>query len=136
MFIHCLLILRKALRGNMQQLLVLPLHHMVMAIKVVESRRNNAMRSPYKKERPTKDGKCHHCKEEGHWKRNCPLYLVELMKKKKTGGQNVASTSLVLNICNTIRGLRGAKKLKRGSLYLYVGNGVRADSGKLLEVLT
>nr|GEZ49678.1 hypothetical protein [Tanacetum cinerariifolium] len=70
---------------------------------------------PYKKERPTKDGQCHHCKEEGHWKRNYPMYLAELMKKKKkTGGQNVASTS------------SGAKMLKRGSLYLYVGNGVRA----------
>nr|GFB26590.1 hypothetical protein [Tanacetum cinerariifolium]GFB26617.1 hypothetical protein [Tanacetum cinerariifolium] len=51
---------------------------------------------PYKKKRPTKDGQCHHCKEKGHWKRNCPAYLAELMKKKKkTGGQNVASTSLV-----------------------------------------
>ncbi|GJR16054.1 zinc finger, CCHC-type containing protein [Tanacetum coccineum] len=49
---------------------------------------------PYKKERPAKDGQCHHCKQEGHWKRNCPLYLAKLMKKKKTGGQNVASTSL------------------------------------------
>nr|GFA17820.1 hypothetical protein [Tanacetum cinerariifolium] len=49
---------------------------------------------PYKKERPTKDGQCHHYKEEGHWKRNCLVYLAELMKKKKkTGGQNVASTS-------------------------------------------
>nr|GEZ29171.1 putative retrotransposon protein [Tanacetum cinerariifolium] len=49
----------------------------------------------YKKENPTKDGQCHHCKEEGHWKMNCPMYLAELMKKKKkTKGQNVASTSL------------------------------------------
>nr|GEX41325.1 hypothetical protein [Tanacetum cinerariifolium] len=48
---------------------------------------------PYKKERPVKDGQCHHYKEEGHWKRNSPVYLAELMKKKKkTGGQNVAST--------------------------------------------
>ncbi|GJW14847.1 retrotransposon protein, putative, ty1-copia subclass [Tanacetum coccineum] len=103
---------------------------------------------PYKKERPVKDGQCHHCKEEGHWKRNCHLYLAELMKKKKTGGQNVASTSSGIytielfafpknswvydtgcgtHICNTKQGLRGAKKLKRGSLYLYVGNGVRAE---------
>ncbi|GJZ54626.1 hypothetical protein Tco_0609511 [Tanacetum coccineum] len=104
---------------------------------------------PYKKERPAKDGQCHHCKEEGHWKRNCPVYLAELMKKKKkTGGQNVASTSSGIytielfafpknswvydtgcgtHICNTKQGLRGAKKLKRGSLYLYVGNGVRAE---------
>nr|GEV82289.1 hypothetical protein [Tanacetum cinerariifolium] len=70
-----------------------------------------------------------------------------MKKKKKTGGQNVASTSSGIYtielfaflknswvydtgcgtyICNTKQGLRGAKKLKRGSLYLYVGNGVRA----------
>ncbi|GJR36954.1 retrotransposon protein, putative, ty1-copia subclass [Tanacetum coccineum] len=68
---------------------------------------------------------------------------AELMKKKKTRGQNVASTSSGIytielfafpknswvydtgcgtHICNTKQGLRGAKKLKRGSLYLYVGN--------------
>nr|GFA59037.1 hypothetical protein [Tanacetum cinerariifolium] len=74
---------------------------------------------------------------------------AELMKKKKkTGGQNVASTSSSIytielfafpknswvydtgygtHICNIKQGLRGAKKLKRGSLYLYVGNGVRAE---------
>nr|GEV07379.1 hypothetical protein [Tanacetum cinerariifolium] len=52
---------------------------------------------PYKKELSKKDAQCHHCKEEGHWKRNCHVYLAELMKKKKkkkTGGQNVAFTSL------------------------------------------
>ncbi|GJS43694.1 retrotransposon protein, putative, ty1-copia subclass [Tanacetum coccineum] len=52
--------------------------------------------SPYQKRGLTKDGQCHYCKEEGQWKRNCPVYLAELMKKKKkTGGQNVASTSSV-----------------------------------------
>nr|GEW86245.1 hypothetical protein [Tanacetum cinerariifolium] len=74
---------------------------------------------------------------------------AELMKKKKkTGGQNIASTSSGIytielfafpknswvydtgcgtHICNIKQGLRGAKKLKRGSLYLYVGNGVRTE---------
>ncbi|GKE57991.1 zinc finger, CCHC-type containing protein [Tanacetum coccineum] len=30
-----------------------------------------------------KDAICHQCGEVGHWRRNCPIYLVELMKKKK-----------------------------------------------------
>nr|GFB05601.1 hypothetical protein [Tanacetum cinerariifolium] len=63
---------------------------------------------PYKKERPAKDGQCHHCKEEG------------------IGKGIVYDTGCVTHICNTKKGLRGAKKLKRGRLYLYVGNSVRA----------
>nr|GEW69980.1 hypothetical protein [Tanacetum cinerariifolium] len=35
------------------------------------------------KEHPAKDDTCHHCKEEGHWKRNFPVYLAELLKKKQ-----------------------------------------------------
>nr|GFD31400.1 hypothetical protein [Tanacetum cinerariifolium] len=46
---------------------------------------------PQKKERPTKVGQCHHYKEVGHWKQNCPIYLVELKKKKS--GQMVAFAS-------------------------------------------
>nr|GEZ77322.1 hypothetical protein [Tanacetum cinerariifolium] len=68
---------------------------------------------PQKKERPAKEGQCHHYKEVGHWKRNCLIYLAELKKKKS--GQMIASTS------------SGARKLKCGSLYLYVGNGMRAE---------
>nr|GEX63789.1 putative retrotransposon protein [Tanacetum cinerariifolium] len=37
---------------------------------------------PSAKEHPTKNDACHHCKEVGHWKRNCPVYLAELMKNK------------------------------------------------------
>ncbi|GJT52961.1 retrotransposon protein, putative, ty1-copia subclass [Tanacetum coccineum] len=63
---------------------------------------------PAAKERPAKDDACHHCKEVGHWKRNCPVYLAELQKKRK-------------------QGFRIERKLKQGALYLYVGNGVRAQ---------
>ncbi|GKE92264.1 zinc finger, CCHC-type containing protein, partial [Tanacetum coccineum] len=37
---------------------------------------------PTTKEHPTKDDTCHHCKEVGHWKMNCPVYLAELLKKR------------------------------------------------------
>ncbi|GKC47158.1 retrovirus-related pol polyprotein from transposon TNT 1-94, partial [Tanacetum coccineum] len=42
-------------------------------------------------EHPTKDDTCHHCKEVGHWKRNCPVYLAELLKKKKQVGSASSS---------------------------------------------
>nr|GEZ28230.1 hypothetical protein [Tanacetum cinerariifolium] len=70
---------------------------------------------PATKEHPTKDDTCHHCKKVGHWMRNCPVYLDELLKKKKKQ-VGIASS-----------GFREARKLKQGSLYLYVGNGVRAQ---------
>ncbi|GKB41813.1 retrotransposon protein, putative, ty1-copia subclass, partial [Tanacetum coccineum] len=99
---------------------------------------------PIAKERPAKDDACHHCKEVGHWKRNCPVYLAELLKKKKQVGDASSSgifmielfslpncnswvydTGCGTHICNTKQGFRIEKKLKRGALYLYVGNGVR-----------
>nr|GEY08815.1 zinc finger, CCHC-type [Tanacetum cinerariifolium] len=48
---------------------------------------------PYVKEHPTKDDACHHCKKVGHWKMNCPVYLAELLKKKKQVG-SVSSSVL------------------------------------------
>ncbi|GJY48644.1 retrotransposon protein, putative, ty1-copia subclass [Tanacetum coccineum] len=62
---------------------------------------------PFKKENPTKDVIYHQCREVGHWRRNCPVYLAELIKKKKL----------------SLRGLRGSQKLKPGALSLYVGDG-------------
>ncbi|GKA04794.1 retrotransposon protein, putative, ty1-copia subclass [Tanacetum coccineum] len=41
---------------------------------------------PSAKEHPSKDDTCHHCKEVGHWKMNCHVYLAELLKKKKQVG--------------------------------------------------
>ncbi|GKE75883.1 hypothetical protein Tco_1537924 [Tanacetum coccineum] len=61
---------------------------------------------PSAKEHPTKDDAYHHGKVAGHYKRNCPAYLAELIKKKKQVG--TASSS----------GLRRKGKLKQGALYL------------------
>ncbi|GKF21717.1 retrotransposon protein, putative, ty1-copia subclass, partial [Tanacetum coccineum] len=41
---------------------------------------------PSTKEHPAKDDICHHYKEVGHCKRNCPAYLAELINKKKQVG--------------------------------------------------
>ncbi|GJQ93094.1 zinc finger, CCHC-type containing protein [Tanacetum coccineum] len=97
-----------------------------------------------KKDNPAKDAICHQCGEVGHWRRNCPIYLLELMKKKKLSqGASTSgiftielyyfpSTSWVYDtgcgthICITTQGLRGSRKLKPGALSLYVGDGHRA----------
>nr|GEU79008.1 hypothetical protein [Tanacetum cinerariifolium] len=99
---------------------------------------------PPKRENPIKDSICHECGEIGHWKRNCPQYLAELIKKKKNtasgaGGSGIFIIELntILNrswiydtgygthICNTTQGLKASRKLKPGALSLYVGNGQR-----------
>ncbi|GKB22199.1 hypothetical protein Tco_0856122 [Tanacetum coccineum] len=51
---------------------------------------------PSTKEHPAKDETCHHYKEVGHWKRNSPIYLAELLKKKKQVGS--ASSSSIFTI--------------------------------------
>ncbi|GJS38039.1 retrotransposon protein, putative, ty1-copia subclass [Tanacetum coccineum] len=52
---------------------------------------------PSAKENPEKDHTCHHYKEVGHWKGNCPIYLAELVKKQKQVGTTSSSvdTSLI-----------------------------------------
>ncbi|GKA73680.1 retrotransposon protein, putative, ty1-copia subclass [Tanacetum coccineum] len=67
-----------------------------------------------KREDPVKDSICHERGKTGHWKRNCPMYLAELPKKKK----NAASGASGL-------GLRASRKLKPRAISLYVGNSQR-----------
>ncbi|GKC23982.1 retrovirus-related pol polyprotein from transposon TNT 1-94 [Tanacetum coccineum] len=99
---------------------------------------------PSAKEHPAKDDTCHHYKEVGHCKRNCPAYLAELIKNKKQVGTASSSNVFIIelfsfpnnnswvyntgcatHICNTKQGFRIERKLKRGALYFYMGNGVR-----------
>ncbi|GJW49988.1 retrotransposon protein, putative, ty1-copia subclass [Tanacetum coccineum] len=97
-----------------------------------------------KKDNPAKYAICHQCGEVGHWRRNCPIYLSKLMKKKKLsqGASTLGiftielysfpSTSWVYDtgcgthICITTQGLRGSRKLKPGALSMYMGDGHRA----------
>nr|GEU96060.1 hypothetical protein [Tanacetum cinerariifolium] len=55
--------------------------------------------------------------QKGHWKRNCPQYLAELMKKKKNTASGAGGSGIF--------GLRASRKLKPGALSLYMGNGQR-----------
>nr|GEW00907.1 hypothetical protein [Tanacetum cinerariifolium] len=45
-----------------------------------------------KREDPVKDSICHECRETGHWKRNCPQYLAELLKKKKNAASGAGGS--------------------------------------------
>nr|GEX49190.1 hypothetical protein [Tanacetum cinerariifolium] len=53
---------------------------------------------PAAKEHPAKDDTCHHYKEVGQWKRNCPVYLAELLKKKS----KLALPVFQFTVCNGI----------------------------------
>ncbi|GKB70454.1 retrotransposon protein, putative, ty1-copia subclass [Tanacetum coccineum] len=45
------------------------------------------------KEHLAKDDTCHHCKDVGHWKWNCLVYLAELLKRKKQVGSTSSSAA-------------------------------------------
>ncbi|GJU59411.1 zinc finger, CCHC-type containing protein [Tanacetum coccineum] len=53
---------------------------------------------PSAKEHPAKDDTCHHYKEVGHCKRNCPAYLAELIKKKKQVGTASSSDVFIIEL--------------------------------------
>lgn len=88
-----------------------------------------------------KDAVCYHCKETGHWRRNCKAYLEGLKKKGNeiamTSGIYVidillsTSSSWVLDtgcgshICLNVQGLKNRRLLKEGEVDLRVGNGAR-----------
>ncbi|GKD54874.1 zinc finger, CCHC-type containing protein [Tanacetum coccineum] len=50
---------------------------------------------PPKRDIPANESICHHCKEVGHWRRNCPTYHAELKKRKN---DSEASTSGIFTI--------------------------------------
>ncbi|GKE29118.1 hypothetical protein Tco_1444502 [Tanacetum coccineum] len=63
---------------------------------------------PAKKEHPAKDTEC--------------IFTIELFSFPKSNSW-IYDTGCGTHICNTIQGLRGYRKLNKGALDLYVGNG-------------
>ncbi|KAA0048170.1 Retrovirus-related Pol polyprotein from transposon TNT 1-94 [Cucumis melo var. makuwa] len=58
-------------------------------------------------------GKCFHCNVDGHWKRNCPKYLVK--KTEKEGATN--------HVCSSLQETSSFKQLEEGEMTLKVGTG-------------
>ncbi|GJW58324.1 retrotransposon protein, putative, ty1-copia subclass [Tanacetum coccineum] len=79
-----------------------------------------------KKDNLAKNIICHQCGEVGHWRRNCPIYLAELIKKIKLsqGASTLVLTSVVKLLRVFSKGSR-KMKLKLGALSLYLGDGHR-----------
>nr|GEU94730.1 putative retrotransposon Ty1-copia subclass protein [Tanacetum cinerariifolium] len=74
----------------------------------------HAMLKLHEKTLPKNNAPALHAIRAGHWKRNCPQYLVELLKKKKNAASGAGGS-----------GLKESRKLKPRALSLYVGNGQR-----------
>ncbi|KAL1189337.1 Retrovirus-related Pol polyprotein from transposon TNT 1-94 [Cardamine amara subsp. amara] len=99
---------------------------------------------PKPKAGPSKDDKCHFCKEPGHWKRNCKKFLEGFKNLKKAyettspgiyvievNVTSYVSTSWVLDtgcgahICTNMQALNNKRKVEKGQVELRVGNGAR-----------
>ena len=75
-------------------------------------------------------GKCFHCSEKGHWKRNCPKFKVANNKGMKSSFlleiclvQNPTDSWCVdsgctNHICNSLQGFQETKKLNEGNCFL------------------
>nr|GEV17857.1 retrotransposon protein, putative, Ty1-copia subclass [Tanacetum cinerariifolium] len=113
----------------------------------------HAMLTLHEQTLPKNNAPALHAIRAGHWKRNCPQCLAELLKNKKNAASGADGSSIfvielntILNrswiydtgcgthIFNTTQGLRTSRKLKLGALSLYVGNGQREAVEAIGEV--
>ena len=97
-----------------------------------------------KKPKPPKEGVCFFCNEQGHFKRNCKLYLEDLKKKNSseattsciyvievnlsTSPSWVLDTGCGSHICVNVQGLRSSRSLAKGEVDLRVGDGARVTT--------
>ena len=87
---------------------------------------------------------CFFCKKQGHWKRNCPLYIASLdpnRPKKKQGTYMITpcnfsicdtsawvlDTESPYHICNSMQGLQVSRRFDEGERFLNVGDGSKVS---------
>nr|GEU55390.1 hypothetical protein [Tanacetum cinerariifolium] len=85
---------------------------------------------PAAKEHPTKDDTCHHCKEVGHWKRNYPVYLAELLKKKKQVG-SASSLDNCYYAPSIIRGVSVHRLVENGFVQCFMDFGISVSKNNV-----
>ena len=93
---------------------------------------------------PKPETECFYCKGTGHWKRNCPKYLVDKKDGKVNKGifdihfidvyltnarssASVFETSSVAHICNSKQGIRIKRRLAKAEVTMRVGNDSKVD---------
>ncbi|GJY75973.1 reverse transcriptase domain-containing protein [Tanacetum coccineum] len=86
-------------------------------------------------ERPAKDDTCHHYKEVGHCKRNCPAYLAELIKKKQQVGTASSLDTIVISPLYLVRVVSVHRLVENGFVQRFTDFGISVSKNNAIPVM-
>ncbi|GKA76722.1 zinc finger, CCHC-type containing protein [Tanacetum coccineum] len=86
--------------GTLPKKVATPALHAIRAGKIQKNKNKKPSKATKGVQGKGKGRDLHHCGEVGHWRRICPIYLAELLKKKQLS--QGASTSAKLNLYSSL----------------------------------